>query len=443
MIKSLKRNDIRSTPFVANKSWNSQNQTFDNTISWQSGSQSGSLFLSFVDYKDGTQLSSHSSSIAYQQQDPDFLRFRIGQEITGTTFYPTSSKYYDSSVNPTNIDGTYQGLVYNTLKNLFYKETANPTQIFGLESLNPVDVNRTLTKQINVFNVPQNKFGEKIVPNSIEIKQQLDDGHFVVIDDGNTNLKLSGSHFFDVQNAMYNCVSAIINITDTIHKYNGSQKSASVTTTPSNLITTTTYNGSETPPTNVGTYTILSTILDGYYCGSTGSTLIINESSTIATITVKDDTFEYDGNVHTTTATTNPLNLSYTIVYTLNGVTVPGPIKVGTYTATATIIDENYRGTGQGTVIITAPILGVTFNKIPSQVYGTTEITLYASYSPPYPNFGAQIKYSIPEYATQTNTDLARINNSLVPTMLIFGQPPRTTLGYVTVKAETINLPDG
>lgn len=73
MIKSLKRNDIRSTPFVANKSWNSQNQTFDNTISWQSGSQSGSLFLSFVDYKDGTQLSSHSSSIAYQQQDPDFF----------------------------------------------------------------------------------------------------------------------------------------------------------------------------------------------------------------------------------------------------------------------------------------------------------------------------------------------------------------------------------
>ena len=335
MIKSLKRNDIRSTPFVANKSWNSQNQTFDNTISWQSGSQSGSLFLSFVDYKDGTQLSLHSSSIAYQQQDPDFLRFRIGQEITGTTFYPTSSKYYDSSVNPTNIDGTYQGLVYNTLKNLFYKETANPTQIFGLESLNPVDVNRTLTKQINVFNVPQNKFGEKIVPNSIEIKQQLDDGHFVVIDDGNTNLKLSGSHFVDVQNAMYNCVSAIINVTDTSAIYNGFPKSASVTTNPSDLITITTYNGSETPPTDVGTYTILSTIWDGYYCGSTGSTFTINKAT--ASITVTDVDVTYDGESHFANVTTNPPGLDCDIVYTLSDVTVKAPINVGRYTVTATI----------------------------------------------------------------------------------------------------------
>ena len=75
MIKSLKRNDIRYTPFVANKSWNSQNQRFEDLISWQSGSESGSLFLTFFDYGDGTQMSSvssaFSSAIAYQQQDAD------------------------------------------------------------------------------------------------------------------------------------------------------------------------------------------------------------------------------------------------------------------------------------------------------------------------------------------------------------------------------------
>jgi len=280
MIKSLKRNDIRSTPFVANKSWNSQNQICDNTINWQSGSQSGSLFLTFFDYEDGTQMSpissAFSSAICYQQQDDDFLRFRIGQEITGTTFYSTSSKYYNQGANPTNIDGTYQLLVYNTTKNMFYKETANPTQIFGLESLNPIDVNRTLPKQIYVFNVPQNKFGEKVVPNSVQIKQKLEDGNFVVIDDGNSNLKLSGPKFVDVQNLTYNCVSASVNVTNTNQTYDGFSKSVTVTTNPSNLKTTTTYNGFETPPTNPGTYEIFSIISDGFYCGSTTTTLKIN-----------------------------------------------------------------------------------------------------------------------------------------------------------------------
>ena len=409
MIKSLKRNDIRSTPFVANKSWNSQNQTFDNTISWQSGSQSGSLFLSFVDYKDGTQLSLHSSSIAYQQQDPDFLRFRIGQEITGNTFYPTSSKYYDSSVNPTNIDGTYQGLVYNTLKNLFYKETANPTQIFGLESLNPVDVNRTLTKQINVFNVPQNKFGEKIVPNSIEIKQQLDDGHFVVIDDGNTNLKLSGSHFVDVQNAMYNCVSAIINVTNTSYTYDGSPKSVKVTTIPSDLTTITTYNGSETPPTNAGTYTILSTILDGYYCGSTGSTFIISPKILPIPnpeITVIDDTVEYDGTSKSLAATTTPSDLPYTIEYKLEGVVVQYPTNVGTYIATATITG-NPTATDVGSLIIyekVKPPPKPTLNVIDDTVdYDGTSKSLNVTTS--YPQGLEPIEYKLYGVVVQSPTN--------------------------------------
>ena len=107
MIKSLKRNDIRYTPFVANKSWNSQNQRFEDLISWQSGSESGSLFLTFFDYGDGTQMSSvssaFSSAIAYQQQDADFLKFRIGKEITGSTFYPLGNQYYNPETNPVKI----------------------------------------------------------------------------------------------------------------------------------------------------------------------------------------------------------------------------------------------------------------------------------------------------------------------------------------------------
>ena len=431
MIKSLKRNDIRYTPFVANKSWNSQNQRFEDLISWQSGSESGSLFLTFFDYGDGTQMSSvssaFSSAIAYQQQDADFLKFRIGKEITGSTFYPLGNQYYNPETNPVNIDETYQSLVYNNAKNFYYKESENPTQIFGLESLDPSNVNRTLPKQIFVFNVSVNKFGEKIQPKSIKITHDLPIGYTTVIDDGNNNLKVSGSTFADIQNARYNCVSASISHANLIQTYNATQKSASVSTSPSNLTVSTTYNGNSNSPTNAGIYTVFSEISDGFYCGNKTDSFIINKSQ--ASITVTNTSNTYTGNRFDVTVTTTPSNLNYNVVYRKNNPTGPisDPIDVGTYYTTVTIEDVNYSGTATGTSTVSLPVSVITFNSIPNVAYGDTwEIQPIA-----VDNVN---KFPV-NFTITSGNNLATISDnkiSLIPSKTA------TSLGTVTVTATTV-----
>jgi hypothetical protein len=60
--------------------------------------------------------------------------------------------------------------------------------------------------------------------------------------------------------------------------YNGTARSATATTTPTNLTVNNTYNGSANAPTNVGSYTVIGTINDANYQGSATNTLVINEA---------------------------------------------------------------------------------------------------------------------------------------------------------------------
>ena len=158
MIKSLKKNDIRTTPFTAVKKWNPQNKLHKDLILWQSGSVSGSLSLTFKEYNDGTvaPYTYISSAIALQQQQDDFLRFREGVNLSGS-ISPTGSFYYDPVLSEKNLDGTYKTVLYATTKHLFYKESQDPSKIFGLESLDSSNVNRSLPNKISTFNIPQNK----------------------------------------------------------------------------------------------------------------------------------------------------------------------------------------------------------------------------------------------------------------------------------------------
>ena len=54
MIKSLNRDDIQVTPFVAKKLWNPTNIDATDLILWMSGSLSGSISHIYIDYGDGT-----------------------------------------------------------------------------------------------------------------------------------------------------------------------------------------------------------------------------------------------------------------------------------------------------------------------------------------------------------------------------------------------------
>jgi hypothetical protein len=83
--------------------------------------------------------------------------------------------------------------------------------------------------------------------------------------------------------------------------YNGSAEAATATTTPSGLAVSFTYNGSASVPVNAGSYTVVGTINDPNYQGSTTGTLVINPAP--LTITAAANTKTYDG---TTSAAANP-----------------------------------------------------------------------------------------------------------------------------------------
>ena len=73
--------------------------------------------------------------------------------------------------------------------------------------------------------------------------------------------------------------TASITLADLSHTFSASPKPASATTFPANLPVTLTYDGSPTPPTNAGTYTVTATIDSPFYEGSTTSSLTIAKAS--------------------------------------------------------------------------------------------------------------------------------------------------------------------
>lgn len=200
MIKSLSRDDIQTTPFIARKSWNPQNVRNDDLILWMSGSLSGSISHMYIDYDDGTVAPylNTGCKLALQQQENIELIYQQGKKFTGS-FFPVGHAYYDESANPTNYDLTYKGAIYNTNKELFYNTRHDPTLIFGLENINLSDDIKPLTDIMDVFSLTRDQLGERIVPKSVSIVDNLLDESYKLVDDGNTNLVISGSYFSNWQ----------------------------------------------------------------------------------------------------------------------------------------------------------------------------------------------------------------------------------------------------
>lgn len=87
---------------------------------------------------------------------------------------------------------------------------------------------------------------------------------------------------------------AAIELTGTEVVYDGSAKSVGVTTTPSGLgDVVLTYNGSTTPPTAAGSYTVVATLDDPDYAGSEEGTLLIEQAVVTGGFTADDK--DYDG----------------------------------------------------------------------------------------------------------------------------------------------------
>ena len=158
--------------------------------------------------------------------------------------------------------------------------------------------------------------------------------------------------------------------------YDGTAKTATVSTIPSGVATVITYNGYTTPPTNAGSYAVQAVINDPNYQGSTiAGTLTIAKAS--AGVYLGNLNFTYDGTAKPATVGTNPSGLGTFITY--NGSST-APTTVGTYPVLANISDSNYQGSASGTLTIAyLPVgfknSGLVLNRATKTYNGTLTVT--------------------------------------------------------------------
>ena len=217
MIKSLNKSDILVTPFEAQKNWEDNDLDPSDLILWQSqsidvntgitSSLTGDISVMYIDYGDNSinyPTTQSYCELALQQQDLGFVHYQKGVllaniQYPNANFYTASSINYNPLTNPRNIDGTYMGLIYEQNKHLFYNNYNNFTKTFGMEGADLSITNRNLTNTMDVFTIPQVKFGETLIPNTINIIDKSFDKTYNIIDDGNCNLIFSGSVFSKFQ----------------------------------------------------------------------------------------------------------------------------------------------------------------------------------------------------------------------------------------------------
>lgn len=138
----------------------------------------------------------NQSYLAQSQYSGVIPNFEIGKYITGSAvFYPKESQFYNVKTNPTNSIGTYQGQVYNTVKNMYYNTYNNAYNIFGFDGYDTSKAKLNLTNEFSLFSFAASQAGDRIRPGSVKINNQTGDIIGYIMDDSNYNLYLSGSYF--------------------------------------------------------------------------------------------------------------------------------------------------------------------------------------------------------------------------------------------------------
>ena len=152
-------------------------------------------------------------------------------------------------------------------------------------------------------------------------------------------------NFTVISNAV---IPATITTANTNQTYDGTAKSVTITTTPFGASPLwITYNASIMPPTNAGSYTVVSTVTNAGYSGSSTATLTISKATSPITFTATN--LPYNGDPRPVSVSTVPAGLGVTITYA--GSTNP-PSDIGIYALTALVNDANYQGSNSGTLTI-------------------------------------------------------------------------------------------
>lgn len=129
--------------------------------------------------------------------------------------------------------------------------------------------------------------------------------------------------------------------------YDGSAKSALLSSDPAGLTVNVTYDGSATLPVAVGAYEVVGTIADANYFGSSTDIFTIVKGSAAVTLTGLAQT--YDGAPKSAGATTEPAGLAVNLTY--DG-SPTAPTAAGSYAVTGAVADANYAGIGTGTLVV-------------------------------------------------------------------------------------------
>ncbi|MEO5914523.1 MAG: MBG domain-containing protein [Luteolibacter sp.] len=161
------------------------------------------------------------------------------------------------------------------------------------------------------------------------------------------------------------------------HTYDGTPKSATASSAPLNLNVDITYNGSATPPSSGGSYSVVASINDPDFAGSATDTLEIAKAP--ATVTLEGLSHEYDGSPKPATATTNPPGLDVTFTY--NGLADP-PADAGVYEVVAAIDSTNYSGSATASLVINSTAATINLADF-SQTYDGTPKPVSFTTTPP------------------------------------------------------------
>lgn len=211
MIKTIKKFQIKLTPFNATKEWQmstSNNQDLllmDDTASLDDEP----VALEFIDYGSNTDpfpIDNFECNIALEQQPDDLVNTRIGLNVSGL-FYP--------DVDPINIDKTYKRLVFRQIQTMFYNQYHDPTKIWGSENID-FDLSQTKRKisdEFHLYDIPANVYGDTLIPNTITFQDTSLDDFFIITDDGNGNL-FAGNNLFSHRQEIGNHVNLFVSGSD-------------------------------------------------------------------------------------------------------------------------------------------------------------------------------------------------------------------------------------
>ena len=168
--------------------------------------------------------------------------------------------------------------------------------------------------------------------------------------------------------------------------FTGSSLPVTATTNPSGLGVTVLYNGSATPPTAAGSYTVTATVNDPNHTGSTSGTLVIARAP--ATVTLSALTPPFTGTALPVTVATNPAGLAVAVTY---GGSSTVPTNAGSYAVVATVTDPNHTGSTSGTLVISQALATVTLSGL-AQAFSGAALPVTVATNPT--GLGVTVLYS-------------------------------------------------